>query len=272
MNEKPILHCVSISGGKDSSALVLKMVEKGMPVDLLLFCDTGLEFPALYRHLDKLEKTVGIPITRIKADEDFEYLFKDHPLKRGRSEKFIRNYGNHPNGYGWPGPKARWCTERLKNQPRERYLRELRKQYHVIQYVGIAADETYRLERKNNQREDVFFPLVEWDMTEADCLQYCYDRGFNWEGLYNYFSRVSCWCCPLQSLKDLKQLYHHFPEQWEQLKTWDTMTWRKYRADYSVRELEARFDFEDAWERDGKKPGTRAYYREMKKYIKERTT
>lgn len=194
VNEKPILRCVSISGGKDSTALVLKMVEKGMPIDLLLFCDTGLEFPALYRHLDKLEKTIGIPITRIKADESFEYLFRDHPLKRGRSETFIRNYGDHPNGYGWPGPKTRWCTGRLKIQPRERFLREPRKKYHVIRYVGIAADEIYRLERKNNQREDVFFPLVEWGMTEADCLQYCYDRGFDWEGLYNYFSRVSCWC------------------------------------------------------------------------------
>ena len=108
-------------------------------------------------------------------------------------------------------------------------------------------------------------------MTEADCLQYCYDRGFDWDGLYNYFSRVSCWCCPLQSLKDLKQLYRHFPEQWEQLKAWDTVTWRKFRADYSVRELEARFDFEDAWEKAGKKPGTREFYSQMKAYIKERT-
>ena len=270
MDEKPILNVVSVSGGKDSTALVLKMEEKGMPIDLLLFCDTGLDFPQMERHLHKLEQTVGIPITRIKADESFEYLFKDHPMKRGRSETFIRNYGNQPNGYGWPGPKARWCTERLKNQPRERFLRELRKKYRVIQYVGIAADETYRLERKNNQRENVFYPLVEWGMTEADCLQYCYDRGFDWDGLYNYFSRVSCWCCPLQSLKDLKQLYHHFPEQWEQLRKWDTMTWRKFRADYSVRELEARFDFEDAWEQDGKKLGTREFYSQMKAYIKER--
>ena len=271
MPDKPILHCVSVSGGKDSTCLLLRMAEEGMPIDLILFCDTGLDFPAMERHLQKLEQTVGIPITRIKADESFEYLFKDHPMRRGRSEKFIRNYGNQPNGYGWPGPKARWCTERLKNQPRERYLRELRKKYRVIQYVGIAADETYRLERKNNQREDVCYPLVDWGMTEADCLQYCYDRGFNWEGLYNYFSRVSCWCCPLQSLKDLKQLYRHFPEQWEQLKAWDTVTWRKFRADYSVRELEVRFDFEDAWEKAGKKPGTREFYSQMKAYIKERT-
>lgn len=127
--------------------MALKMKEMGMPIDLLHYRDTGLDFPAMERHLAKLEQTIGILITRTKADESFEYLFKDHPLKRGRSETFIRNYGDHPNGYGWPEPKARWCTERLKNQPRERFLRELRKKYRVIQYVGIAADETYRLER-----------------------------------------------------------------------------------------------------------------------------
>ena len=33
----------------------------------------------------------------------------------------------HIYGYGWPGPRQRWCTTRLKAMPRERFLRELRK-------------------------------------------------------------------------------------------------------------------------------------------------
>ena len=73
MPDKPILHCVSVSGGKDSTCLLLRMAEEGMPIDLILFCDTGLDFPQMERHLQKLEQTVGIPITRIKADESFEY-------------------------------------------------------------------------------------------------------------------------------------------------------------------------------------------------------
>ena len=38
--EKPILHVVSLSGGKDSTAMLLRMIEEGMPVDIILFCDT----------------------------------------------------------------------------------------------------------------------------------------------------------------------------------------------------------------------------------------
>lgn len=52
---KPLLHVVSFSGGKDSTAMLLKMLEMGMQVDLVLFCDTGLEFPALYDHVHKVE-------------------------------------------------------------------------------------------------------------------------------------------------------------------------------------------------------------------------
>ena len=54
MNEKPIKNVVSLSGGKDSTAMILMMLEKNMPVDLILFCDTGKEFPAMLRHIDKL--------------------------------------------------------------------------------------------------------------------------------------------------------------------------------------------------------------------------
>ena len=129
-------------------------------------------------------------------------LLSAHLYSKGITdpEKFRALFGKDYNGYGWMGPKMRWCTNRLKDQPREQFLRSLREKYDIRQYVGIAADEQYRLERKNNQRSEYIHPLVEWNMTEADCLQYCKERGFDWNGLYDRFKRVSCWLCPLQSL------------------------------------------------------------------------
>lgn len=76
-------------------------------------------------------------------------------------------------------------------------------------------------------------------------MQYCYDKGFDWEGLYEYFSRVSCWCCPLQSFAELRQLRKYFPDLWQELKEMDNQTWRNFRADYSVEELEKRFQLEE---------------------------
>lgn len=129
--------------------------------------------------------------------------------------------------------------------PLDEYFSTLRNQYNVIQLIGLAADEKHRLERKHNQDPTHRHPLAEWGWTEADCLKYCYDQGFDWDGLYEIFKRVSCWCCPLQSLEELRKLRTHFPDLWERLLDMEHRTWRTFRADYSVDQLEIRFQFED---------------------------
>ncbi len=267
--EKPILRVCSFSGGKDSTAMLLRMLEEEMPVDVILFCDTGLEFPALYDHIRKVEQNIGREITVVKNPNDFEYLFAHKKITRKRKTQNAARYGMERDGYSWAGPKMRWCTELLKNQPREQFLQHLREEYTVQEYVGIAADETYRLSRKCNQRPEVRLPLVEWGMTEADCLAYCKERGYDWGGLYEKMHRVSCWCCPLQSLVELRVLYRDFPDLWAQLKRWDAMTWRPFRADYSVKQLEQRFDFEDEWLKAGNRLGTKAFYTALRERLVE---
>ena len=126
-----------------------------------------------------------------------------------------------------------------------------KEKYDVIEYIGIAADETDRITHKCNSRTNVRLPLVEWGMTEADCLKYCKDRGYDWGGLYEKFGRVSCWCCPLQPLNELRILYFDFPDLWKQLREWDNATWRTFKPGWSVRKLEARFDFELEWQSEG---------------------
>ncbi len=264
---KPIYNVVSCSGGKDSTAMLLRMLEEGMQIDCILFCDTGLEFSQMYEHLAKLEHDIGRPITRIRAKQSYEYLMFDAPIKRRSDSPVVLRYGTKCNGNSWPGPRLRWCTSRLKDAPREQFLRELRQKYDVKEFVGIAADEQYRLERERNKNPNHVHPLADWGMTEADCLQYCYDRGYDWGGLYDHFKRVSCWCCPLQSLEELRQLRKYHSELWSTLKDWDNRTWRKFRSDYSVEQLEKRFDFEDEWLKAGNRLGTKAFYSALKQHL-----
>ena len=115
----------------------------------------------------------------------------------------------------------------------------------MIQIIGLAADEQARLNREHNQNPEHRHPLADWGWTEADCLKYCYDHGFDWGGLYEIFHRGSCWCCPLQSLDELRKLRKHFPDLWAKLLDMEHQTWRTFRADYSVDELEIRFSFEE---------------------------
>lgn len=92
-------------------------------------------------------------------------------------------------------------------------------------------------------------PLVDWDMTEADCLEYCRNKGYNWieDGidLYSILDRVSCWCCANKNLKELRNYYHYLPEYWNKLKELQKKTDRKMKGKYSVFELEEKFKKED---------------------------
>lgn len=221
------MHVVSFSGGKDSTAMLLRMVELNMQIDEIIFCDTGMEFPQMYDHLDRVGAYIGRPITRLNRPNSFEDMLLHHVKKNGTV------------GYSFPDFRNRWCTAYFKRDHIKSYLRQARKEKQVIEYVGIAADEPKRIKDKR-------YPLVEWGWTEADCLRYCYERGFDWGGLYNVFRRVSCWCCPLKGLDELRQLRKHYPELWAQLQEWQGQTWRSFRSDYTVDELEARFAKEDA--------------------------
>lgn len=62
-------HIVQFSGGKDSTAMLLMMLEKGMQVDEIIFCDTGKEFPGMYVHIGKVEQYIGRKITTLKAEK-----------------------------------------------------------------------------------------------------------------------------------------------------------------------------------------------------------
>lgn len=229
-------HIVSFSGGKDSTAMLLRMLEENMPVDIILFCDTGKDFPDMVRHIKQVEeyisKNYGKHITTIKAEHSYDYYMFEHEKTRGK------NKGK--KGYGWATMRCRWCTSNLKNRVVDKYLKQYKSEGY-IEYIGIAYDEQKRIKDKK-------YPLVEWKMTEKDCLQYCYDRGFDWNGLYEHFDRLSCWCCPLKNLKELKILYKYYPELWQQLKEMDKKSYNQFRADYSVEDLEKRFETEIRYE------------------------
>ena len=41
---------------------MLRLLEEGRPVDVILFSDTGLEFPQMYEHLNQLEQLFSMSI------------------------------------------------------------------------------------------------------------------------------------------------------------------------------------------------------------------
>jgi 3'-phosphoadenosine 5'-phosphosulfate sulfotransferase (PAPS reductase)/FAD synthetase len=44
-------HIVAFGGGVDSTAMVIGLVNRNQPIDLILFADTGAERPETYKHI-----------------------------------------------------------------------------------------------------------------------------------------------------------------------------------------------------------------------------
>ena len=100
----------------------------------------------------------------------------------------------------------------------------------------------------NRIKDDIhkIYPLVEWEMTESNCLQYCYEHGYSWNEngveLYDVLDRVSCWCCRNKNLKELKNIYIYLPEYWQRLRGLQSRIDSPMKGEgKSVFELEERF-------------------------------
>ena len=231
-----MLNVIHFSGGKDSTAMLLMMLEKGISVDYVIFCDTGKEFPQMYGHINKvntyIKEKYNKQITILKAEKSFDYYMFDH----------IKTKGKHKGecGYGWTTMRIRWCTSNMKKNVANKFLKQIGD---CIEYIGIAYDEPKRHKKK---ADNVIHPLYDWGITEAMALDYCYSKGFFWNGLYEHFKRLSCWCCPLKSLPELRTLYKCYPELWELLKDMDSRSPNKFKNNCSVQDLDNRFQLETA--------------------------
>ena len=200
-------YVASVSFGKDSLAMLLLILETGLPLDEVVFYNTGMEFQAIYNIRDKIIPILeekGVIFTELHPARPFLYDMLERPVES--EEK-----GAH-NGYGWCGGLCRWgTTEKITTVDKHT------QGCHV--YVGIAADEPNRLERLPYWKSS---PIAGAGMTEADCLKFCRDRGYSWVEngieLYDILDRVSCWCCSNKNRRELKNIYRYLPEYWERLK------------------------------------------------------
>lgn len=203
-------YIASVSFGKDSLAMLLILLEKQYRLDEVVFYDTGMEFKAIYKTRDKIKKLLekrGIKYTELKPKEPFLYKMLEKEVHK--------RDGTIQKGYGLCGGRCRWGTSE-KNITISKYLKS---QYgsNYKEYIGIAADETKRIEKERNEHK--LLPLVDWKMTEKLCLEYCYSKGFYWKEnnvkLYDILDRVSCWCCANKNNKELRNYKKYLPEYFE---------------------------------------------------------
>ena len=243
---------VSFSGGKDSTWMLLEMLRRGEHIDEVVFFDSGWEFPQMLHHVDRIKTIVeqrGITFTTLHPKNSFNYLMFDKPHRKGDKR-----------GWSWCGyGGGRWGTREKINTINQYFKNES----DYIQCIGIAADEVERLEKERNDNKR--FPLVEWNITEAECLAGCYSLGYDWEGLYEDLDRVSCKFCAFKNLKELRNMYFKMPEVWSDLREYQKKTHLPFKGKTgSVFDLEIRFELEKEFEASGKSIRSKEFREELK--------
>lgn len=214
-------YLASLSGGKDSTAMILIIKKHKLPLDEIRFFDSGnWEHPEMREHIAKLEKYIKFPITIVKPLHTFDFYF-------GRKKTTGGN-----TGWGFPGPHYRWCTK-MKVET----LHKGRPKKSTHHYIGMAFDEKYRSEKLGQRLRYFSFPLIDYKITQKEALKICTDKGFDWNGLYKIFPRTGCWCCPWMDITSLKKLYDHRPKLWKRLLIMQTKSRRPFWKDGSKVEV-----------------------------------
>ena len=242
---------VSFSGGKDSTWMLLEMLRRGERIDEVVFFDTGWEYPQMYEHVNRIGKLLSdlnITFTRLHPEKSFDYWMFNHQKANGEK------------GFSWCGLcNCRWGTHQ-KTSTIKKYLNGVG-EYTLC--VGIASDEKHRIDRNCNREHRL--PLVEWGITEEECLNGCYSLGYDWEGLYEQLDRVSCKFCAMKNLKELRNIYWTMPDVWKELRDYQSRTYMPYKGEgKSVFDLEVRFELEKEFIREGKSIRSREFFNKLK--------
>ena len=152
IEDRPLV--VSVSGGKDSTAMALWLIEQGLHDRChFVFADTRWEHPDLYDYLDNVLEPVLGKIHRAVSTK-YPGGMKDMVVSKG----------------AFPSRMIRFCTEHLKVVPMRNFIDSVRQSTGVepISVVGIRAQESKRRSKFEEWDDggpmkcDTWRPLITW--------------------------------------------------------------------------------------------------------------
>ena len=192
-----VRHILSMSGGKDSTALAIYMRDREPNMEYA-FCDTKKELQETYDYLSKVEAYLGKPIIRLNDERGFDH--------------WLEVYGNY-----LPSPQMRWCTRQLKIKPFENFVGDDA----VISYIGIRADEHRDGYISSKPNIKPRYPFKEDGITERDVYRILEDSGLGVPEYYKWRTRSGCYFCFFQRKAEWIGLKEHHPQLFESAKQYE---------------------------------------------------
>ena len=158
---------LSFGGGVNSTALMLLLEATNEKYEMI-FVNHGGDYPETYEYVNYL-RNQGFKITEIIPDV----------------EGFNTIYDYCINKHLVPSRRFRWCTDKFKIKPIEKYI-----ELPCTMFIGIGYDESHRAIENRSKYINNIYPLIDNKMDRNDCINLIKDNGLN----IPYKS--GCWFCP----------------------------------------------------------------------------
>lgn len=239
---------VSVSGGKDSTALLLLAIERQPEGLMAVFADTGNEHPQTYEYVQYLSEKV-FPIQTVRADFSARIEGKRQYVLTKWAEKGVPQNAIEraeaalkPTGNPFldlciwkgrfPSTKAAFCSEELKRNPIQKQVQEpiLTSGLDVVSWQGVRRDESlnrrFLIERELKQTHASgaelwnYRPILDW--TAEDCFAMHRKHGIHHNPLYEQgMGRVGCMPCINCRKNELLEISKRFPEVIDRIRQWE---------------------------------------------------
>lgn len=244
-------YIASCSGGKDSIATVILAHEHNEPLDMIIFAEVMFDeniSGELPEHIDFIKNKAfplfeswGYKTKILHADKTYMDCF-NAVVKRSK----VQERNGKRNGF----PMAGKCfiNSYCKVGAIRKFL-QTQNTRELIQYIGIAVDETDRLARIRISDVPKISLLEKYGYTEQMAFDLCkkYDLL---SPIYDFAPRGGCWFCPNARDGELRHLRNNYPELWQKLldlenepdlvgSIWNTLT------KMSIHRKEEQFYWED---------------------------
>jgi 3'-phosphoadenosine 5'-phosphosulfate sulfotransferase (PAPS reductase)/FAD synthetase len=203
------MNLVSFGGGTNSAALIIGMHKKQIPIDIIIFSDTGGERPETYEFIELFNTwLVSVrlpPITFVqKTHHGFPYTLEEKLLHY----QYLPNvaYGNGQ------------CSVEFKIRPQEKHCNNYEKckaiwerGEKVNKYIGYDAGEQRRVDKNKDKyaadkKYMLHFPLIEWGWGRAECVTAIEGEGLPLPG------KSSCFYCPNNNKEEIRRLWEKHPD------------------------------------------------------------
>lgn len=218
-------HIVALSGGKDSTAMALRLAEVEPRDYEFCITPTDRELPEMDAHWKKLECLLGCELKRLPGPKFNELVVKQKAL---------------------PNHRMRWCTRLIKIEPFIAYALNVAP---AVCYVGIRADEVGdgTADRQGTNWNGIDgvtqdLPLTRWGWGLSKVFGYLEQRGVVVP------ERTDCDICYHQRIGEWWRLWRNYPDRWMEGEALEEFTGHTMRSDQrdswpaSMKEMRLKFE------------------------------